>query len=122
MRVLFGLVLILPLLGALHIGPAPTADLYTPAGWNFMSALMQTGYMIYVLGLISFICLVLVIMNRTALAAVLIAPITVNIVLFHAFLDPTPALALIPAAILLVTNVYFLWLNWGRYKALWTKA
>ncbi len=119
MRVLFGLVLLLPVLGALGVFPAPTADLYTPQGWAFMKALMDTGYMMPLLGLTCFIGLVLVIMGRTALAAIIVAPMTVNVVLFHAFLDGTPVGALIPAGILLLCNAYFLWENRKKYKNLW---
>jgi hypothetical protein len=120
LRILFGLVLLLPVLGALGVFPPPTADMYSPPGWAFMQALMSTGYMLPLIGVTCAVCLVLVIFGRTALASVLIAPLTVNIVLFHLVLDhsmlsPTA----LPAWVLLVTNAYFLWQNWGTYKTLW---
>ena len=55
-----------------------------------------------------------------ALAAVIVTPLTVNILCFHLFLDHSffsPAAA--PAWVLLVTNAYFLWLNWEKYEGLW---
>jgi hypothetical protein len=57
--------------------------------------------------------------RRTALAALLILPITVNVVAFHAFLDGG---LLTPGAILgnvmLLINVYFLWQHRRVYTPL----
>ncbi len=87
LRVLFILLLLTPILGASGVFPAPTADLYTPNGWAFMSALIATGYMLPLLAVLCAVCVVLLIMNRTALTAALIAPMTVNVIMFHAFVD-----------------------------------
>ena len=119
LRVLLGLVLLLPILGAVGVFPAPTADLYTPQGWAFINALMDTGYIMPLIGLLCFVCLILVIIGRTALAAVLLAPFTVNVVLFHFFLDGTPIGALVPAAVLLLLNAFFLWSERSKYRMLW---
>lgn len=119
MRVLFCLLLLLPVLGTLGVFPAPTADLYTPQGWAFMKALMDTGYMMPLIGILCAVSFVLVAMGRTALAAVLMAPFTLNVILFHAFLDGTPLTALIPATILFVCNAFFLWTNRAKYADLW---
>ncbi len=118
-RILFGLVLLIPILGALGVFPAPTADLYTPQAWAFMQPLMATGYMLQLIGVTCLIGLILVIMNKMALAAVIVAPLTVNVILFHAFLEHTPITAMIPAAILVVCNAFFLWTERKKYKALW---
>ena len=57
--------------------------------------------------------------RRTALAALLILPITVNVVAFHAFLDGG---LLLPGAILgnvmLLINAYFLWQHRNEYRPL----
>ena len=70
-RVLLGLLCIVPILGTTGVFPAPTADLYTPIGWAFMSALMASGYLMPLLGLTFFVVLACVILNRTALAAII---------------------------------------------------
>ena len=120
MRILLILILVMPVLGTIGVFPPPTEDMFTPQGWAFISALMNTGYMMPLMGLLNVVCLILVIMNRTALAAVLLAPFTVNVILFHVFLDASPvSAAAIPAYVLLITNVFFLWWNWGKYEKLW---
>jgi putative oxidoreductase len=120
LRILFGLVLLLPVLGTLGVFPPPTAEMYSPPGWAFMQAMTATGYLPLLIALTCAVCLVLVIMNRTALAAVLVAPLTVNILLFHLVLDRsmfTPSA--LPAWVLLITNACFLWENRVKYRSLW---
>lgn len=120
MRVLLCLLLVTPILGTLGVFPAPTADLYSPDGWAMMQALMNSTYMMPLLGLLCFVCLVLVIMNKTALAAVLLAPMTVNVMLFHAVVDDNIfKISSIMGWMLFILNVYFLWINWDKYKTLW---
>ena len=119
MRVLLGVVLLLPILGALGVFPAPTADLYPPQAWAFMKALMDTGYIMPLIGVLCFVCLVLDIMGKTALAAILLTPFTANVILFHIFLDSTPIGALVPATLLLILNLFFLWTERRKYRELW---
>ncbi len=120
MRIFFGLILLLPVLGTLGVFPAPTADLYSPPGWAFMQALMNTGYIMPLIGVTCAVGLVLVLMNKTALAAVIVAPFTVNVVSFHLFLDNSFfSPAAIPAWVLLITDLYFLWVNKSKYRPLW---
>ncbi len=120
-RILLGLLLVMPVLGGLGLFPPPTADMYSdPSGWAYMEAMMNTGYMMPVLGITFAVILVLVIINRMALAALLLAPLTVNIVLFHVFLDATPVSAASAMGwLLLVLNAFFLWVNRMKYKVLW---
>lgn len=120
LRVLFILLLLTPVLGATGVFPAPTADLYTPNGWAFMSALINSGYMMPLLATLCVVCIILLIMNRTALAAALIAPMTVNVIMFHTFVDT--GLFTAPASLgilLLILNAYFLWKNRKVYQQVW---
>ncbi len=120
MRILLGLLLVTPILGATGVFPAPTADLYTPTGWAFMSALMASGYIMPLLGILCAMCVVLIAMNKTALAAILLAPMTVNVICFHAFVDTgLVSPSAIMGVLLLILNAYFLWVNRMKYKALW---
>lgn len=120
MKVLFILVLLMPVLGTAGVFPAPTAELYTANGWAFISALMQSGYMFPLIGLTCAATLILLFMNKTALAAVIIAPMTVNVMAFHWFVDKGPFdPSGILGYVLLVCNAYFLWVNRAKYRALW---
>jgi len=121
LRFLFGLWLLMPVAGALGVFPEPTAEMYpTEEAWLFMSAMMETGYMMYAIALLSVVCSVLFFMNRTALAALLLAPFTVNVMMFHWFLDASPVSQYsVMAYILLFFNAYFLWINKEKYKTLW---
>ncbi len=119
-RVLLALVLVMPVLGALGVFPAPTADMYSPAGWAFMSALMASGYIMQLIGITCAVGLVLVVLNRTAIAGLVLLPMTVNVVLFHLVVDGSffgPAATF--AWILVVGNLYFLYDNIEEYKNLW---
>lgn len=120
-RILLSLLLLLPVLGTLGVFPEPTADMYSPQGWTFFEGLMSTPYMMPLLGITCFITLVAVLLNRTAFAAVFLAPFTVNVLLFHVFLDAAPISAsAIPAYILVILNAYFLWESRKKYESLWT--
>lgn len=123
LKVLLCLILIMPILGATGIFPGPTPDLYNnPLAFSFIEILMQTRYINYIMGIVFAASLVLIIIGRTALAALLILPLTVNIVSFHLFLDGglfTPGA--IPGNILLLLNLYFLWYSRKQYAALWQK-
>ena len=119
LRVLLGLLLLLPILGTAGVFPAPTADLYTPSGWAYMEALMNAGYVMPLLGLTFFAALVLTAFNRMALVAVILAPVTVNIICFHAFVDTgliSPSASL--GILLFIFNTFFLWDNRKKYKVL----
>ncbi len=117
LRVLLGLLCLLPILGGLGIFPAPTADLYTPAGWTFMSALIGSGYMFPLLAVSFFAALVCIVTNRMALAALILLPLVVNIVLFHAVVDT--GLFSAPASMgvmILLLEAFFLWDNRRAYR------
>jgi hypothetical protein len=104
-RILLGLLfLVFGLNGFLHfipMGPMPTG----PAG-QFVAALMQTHYMsvVFVLELVPGILLLL---NRyVPLALTLLAPVIVNIVLFHVFMAPAGLAMAIIACILWILAAY----------------
>lgn len=122
-KVLLSLVLLAAGIGSAGLLPAPTADLYnTPEAWNFIQAVMTSGYINPVMAVVFFASLLCLWTKRTALAALLLLPITVNVAGFHLFLDAglfTPGA--IMADILLITNAYFLWQNKEVYKALVAK-
>lgn len=122
-RILFGLLLLMPVAGGLGFLPQPTADMYsTPESWSFIEELMNTGYMMPLVALTCLAGSILSFTKRTALAGVVLAPFTVNVILFHVFLDAVPvSAAAIPAYMLLGFNVWLLWDSRESYRALWLK-
>lgn len=115
------IMLFMPALGALGIFPAPTRDLYnTDIAFDFINMLMSVGYVNWLMSAVFIISLVLIIMKRTALAALLLLPVTLNIIGFHLFLDGGlfTSGAIMGNALFLL-NLYFLWQNCDHYKALW---
>ena len=120
LKVLLCLLLVTPILGATGIFPAPTADLYNnPVSFSFIDILMKTKYIMYIMAGVFAASIILIATGRTALASLLILPITVNIIGFHLFLDGglfTPGA--IMGDLLLVLNVYFLYQNRSAYASL----
>ncbi len=116
-QILFGLYLVFfGLIGYFFELPAPQ---YNEAGLAFIGALFNTGYMFHLMSLVFVLSGLMFILNRaSAFGAVLLAPITFNILLFHIFLDFTNFfLALIP----IILNVYLLVIHWPRYKLMFEK-
>lgn len=113
-RIALGLALVV--FGAnkfLHFIPmeAPTGD----AGL-FMNSLGASGYMFPIVGVLEVIIGIMLLMKKwVAFALVLLAPISVNITLFHLFLDmPGSPVALL----ILVFNGILIYKHWQQYKPL----
>ena len=81
-----------------------------------MDGMAVSGYMMTTVKLVEFICAIAFLSGRfVPLATVVIFPITVNILLFHAFLEPSG----LPVALLLMIGNFFLaWFYRDRYKSL----
>lgn len=119
-KVLLTLLCVSPVLGALGIFPEPTRDLYnTDQAFTFISVLMESGYLMLLLALVFAVSAILLWTRREAVAALLLLPVTVNIVCFHAFLDGGLFTAgAIMGNLLLILNVYFLWYERENYRTL----
>ncbi len=123
LKVLLSFIMLMPIFGALGVFPAPTADLYNnPKSFAFIEALMGSGYINPIMGLVFAMALISLWTKREALAAILILPITVNIIAFHLFLDGGlfTSGAIMGNALLLL-NIYFLWQNRTAYAPLLKK-
>ncbi len=120
LKLLLTLILMTPILGATGIFPAPTPDMYnTPEAYEFIAMLMAGKYIMVIEAIVFALAIVCLWTKRVALAAILILPITVNIIGFHLFLDGgllTPGA--IMANVLLVLNLYFLWQERKEYRSL----
>lgn len=111
-RILLGLLL---LVGGINkfvpILPDPG---HNEAGAAFLGALAATGYMFPIIGLVEFFCGAAFVTGRfVALGAVLLAPVAINIVLFHAALDPSGAG---PGFFVGAANVYLLVVSLPKYQ------
>ncbi|WP_299149159.1 DoxX family membrane protein [uncultured Dokdonia sp.] len=83
---------------------------------NLFQAFTDSGYMWPLVGGLEAIIGVLFITKKAFPAALLaLIPISINIVLFHAVLDP-PNIA--PALLVAILNGYFIYRNWSYYKDL----
>ena len=121
LKVLLSLIMILPIGGALHLFPAPTQDMYSnPDAFAFISMIMgPAAYIDYTMVVVFAIALFLLWTRRTALAVLLILPITVNVIGFHLFLDGGIFVpGSIPADIMVALNLYFLWQYRAQYMPL----
>ena len=89
-RVLIGLLFTTTgLNGFLMFMPAPDPSTMAPAGVAFSAALYATGYMLQLASGVQLLAGLLLISGRyVPLALALLAPMVVNIFLFHVFLEP----------------------------------
>jgi len=116
LRIILGLILIV--FGAnKFIGFMPSPELPEAAG-NFMGALASTGYMFPLIGAVEVIVGILLILNKwVPFAVVLLAPVAVNMVLFHLKLAPG---GIVPSALVAIINGFLIYVNWDKFKALFT--
>lgn len=101
--------------GFLNFVPPPPTPL--PAGAvAFAGAMVKTGYLFYLVAATQIIVGVLLLSNRfVPLALVLIAPVVVNILAFHAFLAPSGAG---PGIVVAMLEVYLAWAYRKAYRPL----
>jgi putative oxidoreductase len=83
---------------------------------EFMGSLKATGYILPVLGVVEiFIGLLLLFNKWIAFAVLALVPISVNVLLYHLFLDiPTIGIA----ALVAVINFTLIYKLWPKYKPL----
>ncbi|WP_151672669.1 DoxX family membrane protein [Patiriisocius marinus] len=87
-----------------------------PAAANFISSLESTGYVLYIVAALEVLIGLLLILNKwVPFALILLAPIAINILLFHIFLDISGILV---AAIIVLINVILIYKYWKAYRPL----
>jgi hypothetical protein len=120
LKIVLSLLLLMPVVGALGVFPPPTADMYNSLeAFAFIEILMSVKYINIIMALVCALALVLLWTGRSALAVLLILPITVNIVAFHAVLDGGLFTAgAVMGNILFLLNAYFLWTSREQYTSL----
>lgn len=96
-------------------GFIPAPDLPTEAS-EFMSSLNATGYVLPIVGALEVIIGLLLLFNKwVPFALMLLVPISVNIVLFHLFLD-LPGIG--GALAVAVLNAVLIYKHWKAYRLL----
>jgi hypothetical protein len=92
---------------------------YNEKAMAFLGALFNSRYLFPLMSIIFVLSGLMFIFNRwSAFGAILLAPVSVNILAFHVFLDTTNTwLALIP----FVLNLYFLVIHWNRYRPMFSR-
>lgn len=117
-RILMGLPLVVfGLNGFLNFIPPPPTPL--PEGaMAFAGALVQTGYMMQLIGTTQLVVGVLLLVNRfVPLALLLFAPFIVNSVAFHIFLEQS---GLPMALVFLAFELYLAWVHRAAFRPILT--
>lgn len=106
-RILLGLIfLIVGLNGFLNFIPQPKTPMPAEA-IAFAMALIKTGYMNQLVSCTQIIVAVLLLLNRfVPLALAVIAPVIVNIIAYHVFLDID---MIAPGAVVAILEIYLAW-------------
>lgn len=113
-RILLGIILLV--FGAnKFFGFIPLPELPEEAN-NFMTSLGATGYVLKIVGVLEIVIGALLLMKKwVAFALTLLAPISINILLFHLFLDVNGIGGALLVAIL---NGILIYKYWTHYKSL----
>jgi hypothetical protein len=100
--------------GFLNFLPQPSTPM--PEGAvAFVGALVQSGYMLQLIAGVQVVAGALLLSNRfVPLALVLLAPVVVNILAFHAFLAPSGVGF---AVVVLAMEVYLAWVYRQAYRS-----
>ncbi|HYE23108.1 MAG TPA: hypothetical protein VEA92_01490 [Candidatus Paceibacterota bacterium] len=119
-KAILSLILLLPIVGSTGALGEATRDLYnTDQAFAFIEMLVQIMYINYMMAAVLIVALIALWTRREALAALLIAPITVNVVAFHLVLDGGLFTSgAVMGNIMLLLNIYLLWKNRESYNPL----
>jgi uncharacterized membrane protein YphA (DoxX/SURF4 family) len=87
-----------------------------PAAANFMSSLDSSGYVLSLVAALEvFIGLLLILNKWVPFALILLAPIAINILLFHIFMEVSGILV---AIIIVTVNIILIYKYWKSYRPL----
>ncbi len=83
---------------------------------NFQNSLSATGYLLPVLGVVEIFIAILIIMRKwVPFALLLLAPISINVLLFHLFLNVS---GIWIALIIVGINILLIYKYWKAYRPL----
>jgi putative oxidoreductase len=107
-RIVLGLLLVV--FGANKLFPFIPMEPPSGAAGDFLNSLGATGYIFPILGVLEiFIGVLLLLKKWVAFALILLAPISINILLFHLFLDIPGVVMSIGVAVFNGILIYKLW-------------
>jgi putative oxidoreductase len=117
-RILLGLILLAFGLNKLLSSPfIPLPELPQKAG-DFMASLGATGYVLKTVGLIEIAIGALLLLKKwVAFALIALVPISLNILLFHLFLDVS---GIIGAIVVATLNGILIYKHWPQFRPLFT--
>ena len=100
--------------GFLMFMPAPDTGTMAPEGLAFNAALYATGYMVQLTSGVQLVAGVLLVVGRfVPLALALLAPVVVNIFLFHVFLEPS---GLVIALLVVAAEIGLAWAYRDKFR------
>jgi len=115
-RILLGIILLVFGLNKFYPLPFLPMPKLPENASEFMSSLVATGYVLPIVGVIEvFIGILLLTKNWIAFALILLVPISLNILLFHLFLD-LPGIG--GAILVAVLNAILIYKHWPQYRPL----
>jgi len=110
-RIVLGIILVV--FGSNMVHPFIPLPPPTAAGADFMNSLGATGYIFPVVGILEVVIGVLLLLKKwVAFALILLAPISINILLFHMFLD-IPGVSM--ALLVVILNGIMIYKHWKHY-------
>lgn len=119
-KLIFSLILFMPILGATGIFPPATRDLYnTDEAFAFIEMLTTASYILYMMVVVHLLAIFALWTRREVVGALLALPITLNVVGFHFWLDG----GLLTAGasmgnVMLALNLYFLYIHRAKLQTL----
>lgn len=125
LKIILSLILLMPILGITGILGEPKPEFYnTQMAYDFIMALTTLGYYInYMMVATCALGLIALWTGREALAALLILPVTANVVGFHLFIDGGLfTMGALLGNIMGLINLYLLYKNQNKYQPLLRKA
>ncbi len=114
LRIFLGLILVV--FGAnKFFGFMPSMEL--PEGaMALMGAMVKSGYLLKLVGITEIVAGLLLLVNKwTPFALIILAPVSLNMALFHLFLAPA---SIGPAAVVTLINAVLIYDNWSKFKIL----
>jgi putative oxidoreductase len=124
-RIILGLIYFvfggMGLMIALGVMQMPQNQVMPEAAMGFMKGIMGTGYFFPTLKITETLCGLLLLTGIAApLALVILAPVTLQIIMFHVFLTPDTKELMLPV-VMGVTHVLAITGYWDLYKPLFGK-
>ncbi len=119
-KVVFSLILLMPVLGVTGIFPPATRDLYnSDEAFAFIEALTVAAYILYMMAVVHTLAIYALWTRREVVGALLALPITLNVVGFHLMLDGglfTAGASI--GNVMLLINLYLLYIHRGKLMVL----